>query len=158
MPVEIMRLENGEGVLLKAYDPLSGKDKIKVNEDLLQSANNLANLRYMVVDEACAGFQLSTTEARIVAAQDMQIAKLTPRGLVVAVISPSDVDFGMARMWRVFSHETGWEIGVFRSWEDAADWLTSRIGVKSYSSLVAKLHASRCSASASVLKARLSAG
>jgi hypothetical protein len=112
----------------------------------------------MVVDEACAGFQLSTTEARIVAAQDMQIAKLTPEGVVVAVISPSDVDFGMARMWRVFSHETGWEIGVFRSWEGAADWLTSRIGENSYSSLVANRDGFCCSPSASAMRARLSAG
>jgi hypothetical protein len=138
MPVDIIRLDSGAGLLLRCHGALSGKDKIEVNKVLLGSPERLAGLRYLVVDEESVGFVLSTSEARIVAEQDKQIAKLAPEGLVVAVVTPRDVDFGMARMWQVFVQETGWKTKVFRSRESAAVWLDETVGENSYLSLAGK--------------------
>jgi hypothetical protein len=137
MPIDIIRLDNGTGLLLRCHDALSGKDKIEVNEVLLSSPERLRALRYMVIDEESVGFVLSTSEARTVAEQDRQIAKLAPEGLVVAVVTPRDVDFGMARMWQVFVEGTGWKTEVFRSRESAAVWLDKTVGENSYLSLPA---------------------
>jgi hypothetical protein len=135
MPINIIRLDKGTGLILRCDGAVSGKDKIEVNQLLLSSPERLGALRYIVIDEESVGCVLSTSEARIVAEQDKQIAKLTPQGLVVAVVTPRDVDFGMARMWQVFVEQTGWKTEVFRSRESAAVWLDQTVGENSYLSL-----------------------
>ena len=133
MPVEIINLDNGRGLLVRAYAPLSGNDKIKANETLLRSPDELAKLRYLVIDTESGEFHCSTEEVRIISAQDKQIAKIAPPDLVVVVLAPSDVDFGMARMWQVFAEETGWQTAVFRSCASAGKWLNEALGENSYS-------------------------
>lgn len=41
----------------------------------------------------------------------------------VAVVAPKDVSFGMARMYSFFSSEVPWEFNIFRSIDNALDWL-----------------------------------
>jgi Transposase DDE domain group 1 len=50
MPVEIVRLDNGQGLLVKGHAPLICKDKIETNETLLRPPNELAKLRYLAID------------------------------------------------------------------------------------------------------------
>lgn len=100
MPVEIVRLDNGQGLLVKGHAPLICKDKIETNETLLRSPNELAKLRYLLIDAENSEFQCSTPEIRTIAAQDKRIAKLAPLNLVVAVITPSHVDFGVGAQHR----------------------------------------------------------
>jgi hypothetical protein len=138
MPVEIIYLDNGRGLLVKCCAPLSGNDKIKTNEVLLRSPDELAKLRYLVIETTSGEFHCSTEEVRIISAQDKQIAKIAPQDLHVALIVPSDVDFGMARMWQVFAEETGWQTAVFRSCAGAGTWLNDALGENSYSSLASQ--------------------
>jgi hypothetical protein len=128
MPIEVEVLQNGTGLLLRYRGNVTGKDKIEVMERLIASPELVSRLRYMVIDDGSAHLDLSMEEVRIIAGQDRRIAQIAPAGIVVAMIAPREVDFGMARMWQVFVEETGWETMVFRSFDEADLWLREKVG------------------------------
>jgi hypothetical protein len=127
MPVEL-KLRDDEGLVLSSRGALRAKDKIELNQALLVSPELIKRLRYMIVDvhEESTG-DLSASDLQIIADQDRQIAALARPGLVVAIVAPRDVDFGMARMWQVFTEETGWNTMVFRSFADADTWVREQV-------------------------------
>jgi hypothetical protein len=53
----------------------------------------------------------------------MQIALSVPRAPAVAIVAPSDLAFGIARMWEAFAEVTRWNTHVFRSRAEADPWL-----------------------------------
>jgi hypothetical protein len=128
MPIEVEVLQDGTGLLLICRGNISGKEKIEIMDRLLASPESVKRLRYIVIDQADAVLDLSTQDLRILAVQGKCLAKLTPARVVVAIIAPRAVDYGMARMWQVLVEETGWETRVFRSFDDADSWLRQRIG------------------------------
>jgi hypothetical protein len=128
MPIEVEVLQDGMGLLLICRGNIPGKEKIEIMDRLLASPESVNRLRYIVIDQADAVLDLSTQDLRILAVQGKCLAKLTPAGVVVAIIAPRAVDYGMARMWQVLVEETGWETRVFRSFDDADSWLRQRIG------------------------------
>jgi hypothetical protein len=128
MPIEVEVLQNGTGLLLLCRGNLTGKDKIEIMERLLASPELVSNLRYMVIDQGAAHLDLSAEEVRIIAEQDRRMAQIAPPGVVVAMIAPREVDYGMARMWQVLVEETGWDTKVFRSFDEADSWLREKVG------------------------------
>ena len=48
-------------------------------------------------------------------------------GVVIAVIAPTPLLFGMARMWEALVHRTNWRVKVDRSCVGAYAWLRSRL-------------------------------
>jgi len=60
--------------------------------------------------------------ARTLAQQDQSFGELLA-GTRVAVVAPSDVVFGIVRMWEALSEGGPWEARVFRDYEPALAWL-----------------------------------
>jgi hypothetical protein len=85
-------------------------------------------LRFGLVDLTdVTDLQVTSEHVRRIALENLTLAKLTP-GAVVAVAAPSDVAFGMARMWQTFASRTGWQILIVRSKAAATEWLRGRLG------------------------------
>jgi hypothetical protein len=55
------------------------------------------------------------------------LTSIFPKGTAVAFVAPSDLYFGLARMWLVYAEETGWEIAVFRSRTESEHWIEGRV-------------------------------
>jgi hypothetical protein len=49
---------------------------------------------------------------------------------IVAMAGEDDLVFGLERMIEVLMHQTGWEIMVFRSKEEAKEWIRKRVKEK----------------------------
>jgi hypothetical protein len=128
MPIEIEVLQNGTGLHLIGRGTVTGRDKIEAMERLLASPELLRHLRYMVIDEGVAHVDLSAQDIRTIAELDRRIAQIAPPGIVIAIIAPREVDYGMARMWQILIEETGWETMVFRSFDEADSWLREKVG------------------------------
>lgn len=58
---------------------------------------------------------------------------------VVAVVVPSDVAYGLSRMFEALATFTGWTIRTFRSLHDAADWIRMTVGDRYCSELIDSL-------------------
>jgi hypothetical protein len=124
MPVSIMITDEGLGVLLTAEGKLSFQEVLTANENFFKyHAEEFLRCRYWFADYSQVEYtDVDFTQIRHLAAMHISVSKLNPH-LIVAVYSSADFIFGMARMWESFAAETGWTTQVFRSAEEAKNWL-----------------------------------
>ena len=91
---------------------------------LLRESDRLKGLHYGLIDLTDVTELRATRDDVLEFVQvDMQIALSVPRALAVAIVAPSDLAFGIARMWEAFAEVTRWNTHVFRSRAEADPWL-----------------------------------
>ena len=124
MPFSTEWVSEGRGVQLSGTGPLTGREILEAKIRLLRVPDRLKGLHYGLVDVTDVT-ELSITRDDVLefVQVDMQIALIVPRPLAVAIVAPSDLAFGIARMWEAFAEVTGWNTHVFRSRADADPWL-----------------------------------
>ena len=131
MPIEVENLSGGLGVLFRCRGPLAGKDFIHANDGILASREHYQWSRYVLVDTSDANpIEVSSVDLRAIAEQSEQLAKTGFENIVVAIVAPQDLAFGLARMWEVFVYKTGWVTMSFRSRNDAETWIRQRMQQK----------------------------
>ena len=130
MPVSVASMEDGAGLLFICAGKLTAKDLLDAKDRLLETPGRLEECRFAIVDLGLASsLQLSTDEVRRIAERDRELAAITRRGLPVAVLAPTDVAYGLARMWEVFVENTGWETIVFKARREGEDWVRQKASV-----------------------------
>lgn len=67
-------------------------------------------------------FRVSTPELESIIQQDATAVRMYP-GIIEAVIAPTPLQFGLARMWQTRVDAAGPHTGVFRTRPDALHWL-----------------------------------
>ncbi len=124
MPFSTEWVSEGRGVHLAGTGTLTGQEILDAKTRLLRAPDRLKGLYYGLIDVT------DVTELRVTRDDvlefvqvDMQIALIVPRALAVAIVAPSDLAFGIARMWEAFAEVTRWNIHVFRSRAEADPWL-----------------------------------
>jgi hypothetical protein len=123
MPVENSLLHGGIGVLQICSGVVTAQDLMTADNELLAKPKQFAECRYAIVDfTSICRMNISASDVRQLADLDLRMAAVQPH-LAVAVVAPTDVAFGMSRMWQVVAEKTGWEIAIFRSREQAEDWV-----------------------------------
>ncbi|MFZ1983990.1 MAG: hypothetical protein WAU91_06230 [Desulfatitalea sp.] len=68
--------------------------------------------------------RISTDEIRRIAHLNKSHVKKTGVGYKIAFVAPRDIEYGLARMYQMFSAETPVENRVFRTIEEAQRWLS----------------------------------
>ena len=128
MPVELVSLDGGAGVLYACRGVVTARDLMTANERLLAAPEQTARYRFGIVDLLDAeSLELSTDEIRLIAQQDTLVAAIVPKGTIVAVVAAKDLAFGLARMWEAFVGDTEWETRTFRSRSHARSWVRERV-------------------------------
>lgn len=56
----------------------------------------------------------------------IEVAK-NNRDIVIAAAMPSDLAFGLGRMWQAYADETGWKSHAFRAREEAENWVQNEL-------------------------------
>jgi hypothetical protein len=69
---------------------------------------------------------ISASDVRQIADLELRMADVQPHASV-AIVAPTDVAFGMRRMWQVLTEKTGWETMVFRTRQEAEDWVGRKV-------------------------------
>jgi hypothetical protein len=122
MPYTDERLDDGRGVLRLWTGAVAASDVVVANADYL-TREDWTKLEYLIADfSGVTELQATTEDIRKIAIAEARIATLIPN-LVIAVVAPMDYIFGMARMWEVFTEQTGWIRRVFRSRPEADAWV-----------------------------------
>ncbi len=131
MPIELVPLHGGTGVLFACRGVVTARDFLNANQRLLTTAEQTGRYRYGLVDLLEAdSLDLSTDEIRLIAEQDTLMAAIVPTGTIVAVVAGKDLAFGLARMWEAFVGDTEWETKAFRSRARAESWIRERVKEK----------------------------
>jgi hypothetical protein len=128
LPVSIKIADGGLGVVLIAQGDLSMQDVLDANLDFFnQYAQEFLSCRYWLADYSqVENSDADFTQTQRLSSIHLNASKLNPQ-LVVAVYGAKDFVFGMARMWEMLAAATGWQIGVFRSAEEANAWIRSSV-------------------------------
>ena len=85
------------------------------------------SLRYYISDgTGRTRSGVSGDQARLMAGISKIASKLNPN-LLLAVVRPKDVHFGMSRMYQSLLGDSGFRTAVFRTRSEADDWIASSL-------------------------------
>ncbi len=126
MPIKIKYTDDGLGVKIIAYDIATGVEIIEAN-NRINTGNNFASLKYKIADRTdCNEYQVSSADVKIIAEQERDAVKLNPE-LFVAMIAPSDLHFGMSRMYQSLMADLGFECEIFKDRKSADTWIENKL-------------------------------
>ncbi len=126
MPVNIEYTEDGSGVILHAVGKVVGSEVIRHKLEMLQG-DRLPRMKYWIIDRSqCTDYHLSAEEVQQIAQLDAQSAAINPR-IITALISETELQFGMSRMYESLVEKAGLRTGVFRDHASAETWIQNNI-------------------------------
>lgn len=131
MPIKIEVRDDAKGVIYHCTGALTIDDFITANATFLTTPDEILKWRYTLVDLAGAeSMDINYADVSRVVSQNRTIAAKAVPGALLAVASPRDYSFGLARMWEALVEDVGWETMIFRSVPEAEAWLHSRVKQK----------------------------
>ncbi len=126
MPIEIQYTDDNIGVNFFAVGEVTGKDIIESEKKIFQS-KGFVNLRYWIVDRSqCTKYEVSSDDVKKIAALDNDAAKRNPN-LIMALISETNHQFGMSRMYEAYINEAGFQTMTFRDRDTAEKWIKNEL-------------------------------
>ena len=128
MPIQIKYVDQDRGVEYVHSGIVTGADIIDAN-NRIYSNENFKKQRYQIIDRRnCDKFIVSDDEIRIVAEQDKAAAKINPN-IILALISVSNLQYGISRMYQAYIGEDGFETEIFQDRESAERWIVSKLKI-----------------------------
>ena len=125
MPIHIKYINDGVGVEFIGSGVVQGADIIAANKEIY-SHENFFKQRYQIIDRTkCTKYQVSTEEIRIIAEQDKAAAKINPN-IIIALISKTDLQYGISRMYQAYVGDSGFITGIFRDRKSAEVWISEQ--------------------------------
>lgn len=128
MPYKIIYSENPNGVTTFFTGILTDQEIIQSCEDRIASEDKVRDL-YFIKDDLLdvTEFRVSSETIQTCASFALKASEINKRLVHVAIV-PTDLVYGMARMWQAYSDGTNWNKNIFRNREEAEKWLTVNIG------------------------------
>ena len=127
MPYEITYLEIDGGVYTKYYGIVTDSDIIDSMKERFSSDDKVSSYRYVMSDfRDVENFEVSPEVMKKGAEVSKKVSMINKNLLVVGIM-PTDLEFGMGRMWQAYSYETDWKIEIFRTKDEADIWLKEHL-------------------------------
>ena len=128
MTIKINCIDDGKGIEIIASGCVTGDEIIEAHQEIY-STDNLKRQRYQIIDRTeCSEYKVSTEDIERIAVIDKAASKSNPN-IVIAIIAPSDLQFGMSRVWEVYVEESKFKTKVFRNRITAEIWLKEQINI-----------------------------
>ncbi len=122
MPIEVRYTDDDLGIDFCAVGRVTGKDVIESKVTIFQE-EGFARLKYWIVDRSrCVEYEVNADDVRSIAELDNEAAKINP-DLLIALISETDLQFGMSRMYEAHIDEFGFKTKSFRDRASANEWI-----------------------------------
>jgi len=129
MPIAIQATADRTGILYIAEGTVTGSQLLEACRSIRSLADTSNHWMYCFHDfTQVESLACSADDIRALAREEVRsLAPVFPKGFVVAVVTPKDYHFGLARMWQVYAEKTEWEIAVFRSRVEGERWMRDRV-------------------------------
>jgi hypothetical protein len=125
MPYGIEYIEQEQGLIITWSGEIKGTEVIQSYHERYAPEERLKKLRYILTDYTnMTDFNLAPRDIKIMAEITNQAARHN-RVIHAAAIMPTDISFGLARMFQSYADDdtTRWHTLVTRTREEAEDWL-----------------------------------
>jgi len=127
MPVEVSTTRDGIGVVYKSSGVLTGEELLEANEILNREIQVNPGFRYLLVDHGEVPEEaVDTASLKELARQTEDTLEELPVGLV-AIIAPSDILYGLSRMWIAMATHPKLLTTLTRTREDSIAWLEEEL-------------------------------
>ena len=119
------------GVIYHCSGALTIEDFIAANATFLITPDEILKWRYTLIDlTSTESMDINYVDVSGVVFQNRTIAAKAVPGVLLAVASPRDHMYGLARMWETLVEHVGWETMTFRSVAEAESWIYTRVKEK----------------------------
>lgn len=127
MPYEITYFETDGGVLTKYYGVVTDSDIINSMKERFSSDDKVSSYRYAMTD--CSDVEKFEVSPEVMkeSAETSKKVSIINKNIVVVAIMPTDLEFGMGRIWQAYSYQTGWNTKIVRTRKEAEDWLRNKL-------------------------------
>ena len=126
MPIQIKYIHDGIGIEFIGSGVVTGAEIKEARQEIYRD-EVLQKLRYQIVDRTdITEFDVSNEDIRSMAEKDKTIAKDHP-DIVVAIVSASDLQYGISRMYQAHAGESAFVTEIFRDRESADKWIESQL-------------------------------
>ena len=104
-------------------DEMTDEDMYRSNRLVLDSPY-FSTMRGQLINQLnVTKINVSTECMKTIADWDIQASKLNPN-VKVAILTSDSTQFGLTRMYEMFSNESSWPIQIFKDKETALNWLS----------------------------------
>jgi hypothetical protein len=126
MTIHINHIDNGVGIEIVASGIVTGEEIIEAHKEIYNETN-LKNQKYQIIDRShCKEYKVSSADVQQIAEIDKAASKSNP-DIIIALISPTDIQFGMSRMWQTYVEESRFLSKVFRDSKSADEWIKKQL-------------------------------
>jgi len=124
--MKIKYIDDGIGIELTILGDATLEKILKAAEEVY-SEEYITKQKYQIIDfTKCTSFQLSSDDMRTIVEVDLETSKSNP-DIIIAIIAPQDIAFGMSRVYEAYADETGFRINVFRNKEESQLWIQNQL-------------------------------
>ena len=128
MPIQINYLDDGIGVEFLSTGVVTGKEIIEANAKVY-TEEILPRLKYKIADRtACREYIVSAEEVKILADQDRRASTINPK-MIIALVSSTDLQYGLSRMWEGYTFDLDFKKMVFRDRKSADEWIQQQLAI-----------------------------
>ncbi len=122
--IEVRQAVDGIGIVGTSVDLVSGQDLLDATARLREEVEGNPRIRYAVMDfSAIPEEKIATESLRVLATQRIESVS----GIIVVVVAPSEVLFGLSRMWEMLAEREGLISRVVRTRAEAITWLQDEL-------------------------------
>ena len=127
MPYETTYKDEEGGVITTYWGTVTDHDIIKSGQEKLSSLERLKSFCYALTDlSAVENFNVTAKGIQSNVDVAAQIAKWN-KDIIVALVSPSDAQYGMGRMWQTYGERYDIKSYVCRTRAEAEEWIRSNL-------------------------------
>jgi hypothetical protein len=129
LPYTRSLVDGGKGLIKTGVGVVTGEEVLAVARHDADKVEEILGLIYGLIDfSATTSLRLTASDMRQVVEANRRLAPLLPGGTAtVAVVAPSQVSFGMARVWHTLSEDFGWKRNIFHDRASAIAWLRDTV-------------------------------
>ncbi len=126
MTIHINHIDDGVGIEIIATGIVTGEEIFTAHREIYNE-RNLGTQRYQLIDRShCTEYRVTPEEIKKIAEIDRAASETNP-DIIIALVSPTNLQFGMSRMWQAYVEESGFTTEVFHDRESAEKWLEEQL-------------------------------
>ena len=126
MTIQINYLGNGTGIEIIASGIVTGEEVIEAHKEIYNKGN-LRKQKYQIIDRShCTEYQITSEEVEKIAGIDNKASEVNPN-IIIALISPTSLQFGMSRMWQAYIEDDRFVTKIFQDRKSADEWINHNL-------------------------------
>jgi len=120
--IEVIRLDDGTGVEIRAEGEVRGADIIAAHADIYDQ-RYLARQRYQIVDKTrCTEYDVSASDIERIAQLDRDASEVNPH-IRIAIVESHSLQFSLTELWQAHLASCPFVTKAFQDRDAALAWL-----------------------------------